>query len=73
MVARVPHSHANGGREFVIRGLFAASNNYSTRYRELNGGNFDLWGKNFHFLEAMSKNLLFFSEMVGRVATEFTL
>jgi hypothetical protein len=33
-------------------------------------GKFWSMGGDFSFFEAMSKNLLFFSEMVGRVATE---
>jgi len=44
----------------------------STRYLELNGGNSDLWGKGLSYLRERLKNLLFFSEMVGRVGIEPT-
>ena len=33
----------------------------------------DLWGKLWSFLRVTSKNLLFFSKLVGRVATESRL
>ncbi len=37
-----------------------------------NGGNSDLWGRLLRFLRVTSKNLLFFSELVGRVGIEPT-
>jgi hypothetical protein len=43
-----------------------------SRSRKSNGGNFYLWGELLSLFEIGVKNLIFFSEMVGRVGIEPT-
>jgi hypothetical protein len=56
----------------MIHPRFALENMRPHSLCESNGGNSDLWGTLLRFLRVMSKNLLFFSEMVGRVGIEPT-
>ena len=67
-----PRSNEWGDVSFLFAADFQLQNTKSTINFELNGGNSDLWGRLLRLLKSTSKNLLFFSKMVGRVGIEPT-